>query len=180
MLPRNKNTARKGYSLLELLVVVVAFGMLVNVLMIMFTSASRLAAYNSQKLHRVSTAGELGQEFNELVRQSAGVADGVGAYQNDLDTLVLQLPGREGVERFAVLGLLRQPNRLSRMDFAVENGETSLTYYRTYPMPLERVAFTTNGREVTLEALPPKKLRRQEEGALVFRATPRAIVEDQS
>ncbi|MCC6143411.1 MAG: prepilin-type N-terminal cleavage/methylation domain-containing protein [Candidatus Hydrogenedentes bacterium] len=168
-----------GYSLLELLVVVVALGMLLNVLMLMFTSASRLAAYDSQRLNRLSTTAELGDEFVEIVRKAGGFAEAAGSFRADGDTLVLRMPAAAGTERFSVLDFRADLQRLSRYDLNINDGAPEISYHRTYSMPLARIAFHTDKRQVTLEATLPKNLRRQGEAAIYFTAAPRAVLEGQ-
>ncbi len=130
-----------GMTLFELLVCVAIFTVILNVIMSIFDSGTRLSALIVERLDRMDGALTLQQGFAKAVREAVGVADRIGDYRTGEDTLVLQLPSASGVRRYAILGRLSQGDCLCRMDVVVRHTGMEAASFVRYPIALASYRF---------------------------------------
>lgn len=130
-----------GNTLFELLVCVAVFVIVVNVIMSIFDSGTRLSSLAIERFDRMDGALALQNGFAEAVREAVRVADGIGSHRTSPDTLVLRLPDADSGARYAVLGRLSQGECLCRMDVTDQGGTIEATSFIRYPLPLASFRF---------------------------------------
>ncbi len=130
-----------GNTLFELLVCVAVFVIVVNVIMSIFDSGTRLSSLAIERFDRMDGALALQNGFVKAMREAVRVADGIGSHHTSPETLVLRLPDADSGARYAVLGRLSQGECLCRMDVTDQGGTMEATSFVRYPLPLASFHF---------------------------------------
>lgn len=137
---RRANTS--GYTLLEMLVYIVVFGVALNMMASLLGSGSRLAATTTLGLGRLEGIRDVEEVFTNYTRRAAAVAGQIGDYETGAHRLVLKMPpgGEEGFD-YVVLGALNQPDQFSVLGLAAGGAGWETVYLRTLRQPLQTLEF---------------------------------------
>ncbi len=138
----NRAAARQGMSLFECLVCLAILTILLNVVMSIFDSGTRLSSLAIEGLDRMDGALTLQQGFTETVREAEGVTEEIGSFHSGADMVVFRMPSAGSVRRYAILGRLSQGDGLCRMDLAVSDAGIETTSFIRYPLPLASYRFS--------------------------------------
>lgn len=137
-----------GYSLLEMLVYIVAFGMAVNILVSLLGTGARLTAITTLGLERMDGVRDVEDTFTRYARQAAGVVDSVATYHTSESQVVLKMPpGNEDGIEYMVLGALKDPDRFAVLGLKPGGSGWEAGYLRTLRQPLARIHFETASTE---------------------------------
>lgn len=138
---RNVSRRRNGYSLLEMLGYVAILAVGVNLCASLFTTSMRLSALGSEGLERVQGIADIEQAFRDTVQSAHAIVPQYASYRSGPDQMVLRAGSVEGVPRYIVLGALRDPNHLSKMEIIDRPGKPEAASFVTYALPLESIHF---------------------------------------
>ena len=137
------NKRSSGIMLLELMVSVVVIAIVINLSLSIFVSISRLSALETKALDRLRAVDEVREAFTRTVREAAAVVPGVGAYKTGDGHLVLAMPPSPGEEaRYVVLGPIKSPNKMSRLEVSKHGDQYVSEAYQTYALPAESFRFS--------------------------------------
>jgi prepilin-type N-terminal cleavage/methylation domain-containing protein len=131
----------RGYTLFEMICVIAVMGIAINLCAGLFMSGARLSALGTENLDRINAIGDIEAAFRKTVRESEGVIPVLGEHQSGKDRLVLQMPPIEGQPRWVVLGALRDPMHLSRLEIVERDGVYEARSFTTYRQKLEQMEF---------------------------------------
>ena len=145
MTPVLKTTRRGGYTLLEMLVYVVVFGMGLNLFVSALGTGSRLTALTTLQLSRIEGVREIQNLYVSQVRCAESVVPRVGNFETGDNLVVLRMPPTdiEGVD-YVVLGAARDANHFSIVRVTDTNGSLSAAMGKTLRQPLGQLRFTVH------------------------------------
>jgi hypothetical protein len=166
-----------GFSLLETLVYVVLVAVGVNLCAVLLRSSSQLTALNVLAMDRLNVVVDLEEVVTESIQEAVGVAEAAGEYRSSENCLVLQLPPRNGADRFAVLGDLRGTKQLSRFVLARKDQEWTLEAARTWRVKLASIRFEHKDGLITFDGALHRESGERDRVPLAFRcmAAPRSL-----
>lgn len=110
--------SRRGYTLIELLIVFAAAAIVLNVLAAVLVSSNRLTAIGTARLERLDAREQLGTDFTNAVQESRGFDESNG------ETLVLAMPENE------VLMIERRDDYLAQRRLSLESEPPKEIGYR--------------------------------------------------
>lgn len=135
------DTGTRGYTLFEMLCVIAIMGIAINLCAGLFMSGARLSALGTENLDRINAIGDIEAAFRKTVRESEGVIPVLGEHQSGPDRVILQMPPIEAQPRWVVLGALRDPMHLSRLEIVERDGAFEAQSFTTYRQKLEQMEF---------------------------------------
>lgn len=137
----------RGYSLIEMLLVVALLAMGINLCVSIFSNATRLSALSTQALDRINGIAEVERVFADAVRGSCGVVPGAGRFSTGDTCAVLRLPSEDGVLRYRAVGEIAAPGKFAVIEFEDRGGTIEETYLRTLWLPVEDVRMAQGGKD---------------------------------
>ena len=167
-----------GLSLFEVLMFSVLFVMLGAVAYSVFYNSVRLSAMHTSALDRIRAVETVREEFSQTVRESAGIAAGVGVHRTGADAVVLRIPPSPengAAPRYVVFGRILGKPPLVRMEVAEENGQYTTTSFSRYPLPAKAVhldfdtADPLKARRVALEIEVPNAVKGKSKPSATYR-----------
>lgn len=140
--PPGNTRQNAGYSLLEMLVYIVAFAMAVNIMISLLGTGARLTAVTTLGLGRMEGVREVQETFTRYTRRAAAVVDGIGTYQTTDRQLVLKMPpGQEDGYDYVVLGALDTPDQFGVLGLKSGPGGLESDYLTYLAQPLAILRF---------------------------------------
>ncbi|HOZ46850.1 MAG TPA: hypothetical protein PLO37_02860 [Candidatus Hydrogenedentes bacterium] len=165
MIVRRRN---HGYSLIEMLGFTAMLAVLLNLGVGAFLSTSRAVAVGQVATDNLDAINAIRRDFVNDVRIARGILPRVGDYTTGQDTLVIEVPPREGERRRAVLWRRLAGESFVARRVLVDAGDGELVeeHLMLYSRPFDTVRFTLTpgdtpdgARLITLTLVAPEPKR---------------------